>query len=333
MNDFVKVSVIIPNYNHQRFLEQRINSVLNQTYKNYEVILLDDASSDGSRALFNEYANHAKVSHMIINSETSGCVFKQWIKGIELAVGKYIWIAESDDFAEDSFLESTVAVLEKNESFGMVFTDTTKVDENGQYLGLISKSKKMLSNAINNEIIINRTNFTKYLLNELAIINASSVLFQKKALMTVDFETLKLFKNTGDVFTYLGIVLNYDLIFLPKALNYMRFHSNNSTKSNKRSGQIYKDKILLFDHYLKDFMKFESNRTDCYNFFVSFLFLSLDHGLDKEIHQVIKQMRTISFIKPSKYSQIQNILFFYKYMMYKGRPYFLRERLKTILLS
>ena len=99
-----KVSVIIPNYNHALFLEQRLESVLNQTYQDFEVIFLDDASTDSSRAVFTKYANHPKISHIIFNETNSGYPFKQWNKGVNLAMGEYIWIAESDDYAELNFL-------------------------------------------------------------------------------------------------------------------------------------------------------------------------------------------------------------------------------------
>src|SRR5690554_2065895 len=134
MSNSVKVSVIIPSYNHCAFLEERLVSVFNQTYQDFEVILLDDASTDTSQELLKAYANHPKVSHVIFNTANSGSVFKQWIRGIELAIGEYIWIAESDDFAESTFLEATVGVLDEKDNLGLVFADTTKVDAKGNIL-------------------------------------------------------------------------------------------------------------------------------------------------------------------------------------------------------
>lgn len=97
------VSIIIPNYNHAAFLQQRLNSVFQQTYQNFEVILLDDASTDASVAILNEYKDHPKVSHLVINERNSGSPFKQWQKGIALAKGEYVWIAESDDINAMNF--------------------------------------------------------------------------------------------------------------------------------------------------------------------------------------------------------------------------------------
>ncbi|MCX6251672.1 MAG: glycosyltransferase family 2 protein [Bacteroidetes bacterium] len=107
-----KVSVIVPNYNHALFLRQRLDSIFAQTYTDYEVILLDDCSTDNSVEILSEYSRHSKVSQFIVNSENSGSPFKQWKRGIELAAGIYIWIAESDDWAEPTFLEKMTNILE-----------------------------------------------------------------------------------------------------------------------------------------------------------------------------------------------------------------------------
>src|SRR5690606_5481965 len=158
MNDLVKVSVIIPNYNHQDYLEQRIASVLDQTYQDFEIILLDDASTDNSQDVLLGYSNHPKVANFIINETNSGSVFKQWVKGIELAKGDYVWIAESDDYAHVDFLMETIQTMEAEAHISMVFTDTRKVDGCGQPLRLVSESKSLLADLGKGEKIINTYN-------------------------------------------------------------------------------------------------------------------------------------------------------------------------------
>ncbi|MCB0455996.1 MAG: glycosyltransferase family 2 protein, partial [Aequorivita sp.] len=127
-----KVSVIIPNYNHAAFLEQRLQTVLQQTFQDFEVILLDDASTDGSQEILESYRNHPKVAHLIINSNNSGSPFKQWQKGIDLAKGEYIWIAESDDYCELNFLESLLGQMKKDT--GIYYSQTIDIDESGKTL-------------------------------------------------------------------------------------------------------------------------------------------------------------------------------------------------------
>src|SRR6266576_4746622 len=93
------VSVVVPNYNHARFLRQRIDSVLGQTYQDFEVILLDDCSTDQSRSIIGEYQNDPRV-RVELNKRNSGSTFKQWNKGVWLVRGEYVWIVESDDDAD-----------------------------------------------------------------------------------------------------------------------------------------------------------------------------------------------------------------------------------------
>jgi glycosyltransferase involved in cell wall biosynthesis len=102
------LAVIIPNYNHAPYLEQRIESVLKQTFQDMEVIILDDCSTDNSKNIIERYRNHPKVSTVLYNKVNSGNTFKQWKKGIEQARGTWIWIAESDDWCEPTFLEEVL---------------------------------------------------------------------------------------------------------------------------------------------------------------------------------------------------------------------------------
>lgn len=109
MDNSPMVSVILPNYNHVVYLKERIESILNQTYQNFELILLDDCSADNSCDILNAYKEHPKVSALVLNEKNTGNTFLQWDRGIRLAKGKYVWIAESDDTADIHFLEATVA--------------------------------------------------------------------------------------------------------------------------------------------------------------------------------------------------------------------------------
>src|SRR5580658_2738439 len=108
-----KVSVIVPNYNHARFLRRRVDTILAQTFQDFELILLDDCSTDESRSILREYASEPRV-RLEFNEANSGTPFKQWNKGVRLAQGEYVWIAESDDYADAQLLERLVGVLDAN---------------------------------------------------------------------------------------------------------------------------------------------------------------------------------------------------------------------------
>ena len=124
------VSVIIPNYNHAPYLKQRIESVLNQTYQDFEVIILDDCSTDNSRDIIENYKTNSKIKNIIYNRQNSGSTFKQWDKGIAEATGDYIWIAESDDYCETDFIEKIIGEINNDAEIVLAYTQSKIVDEN-----------------------------------------------------------------------------------------------------------------------------------------------------------------------------------------------------------
>src|SRR2546430_11315204 len=125
------VSVIVPNYNHARFLRRRIDTVLGQTFLDFELILLDDCSTDNSRDILTAYADDSRV-RIEFNAKNSGSTFKQWNKGVRLAKGKYVWIAESDDYADEQLLERLVGVLEEEPEVTFAYCRSWRIAANGE---------------------------------------------------------------------------------------------------------------------------------------------------------------------------------------------------------
>lgn len=121
MNEKVPlVSVVVPNYNYARYLDARLTSILNQTFQDFELILLDDASTDDSLEILDKYKNNPHVSHIVVNERNTGSPFKQWMKGILLAKGEWIWIAEADDLCESTFLETCLEQVKNTPIFQSV---------------------------------------------------------------------------------------------------------------------------------------------------------------------------------------------------------------------
>ena len=128
------VSVVVPNYNHARYLPKRLESILGQTLPDFELIFLDDASSDNSIAVFQHYAEDPRIRAYYSDSN-SGSPFRQWNRGMAESTGRYIWIAESDDFCEPDFLEVLVARLEANPACGVAFAQSQFVDPEDHVTG------------------------------------------------------------------------------------------------------------------------------------------------------------------------------------------------------
>src|SRR5579859_2961505 len=131
-----KVSVVIPNYNHARFLRKRIDSVLQQTYQDFELILLDDCSTDDSRAILSQYTADPRA-RVEFNEVNSGSTFRQWNKGVRLARGEYVWIAESDDYADEHLLETLVSRLESEPAAVLAHCRSWRVSAEGHLDGFV----------------------------------------------------------------------------------------------------------------------------------------------------------------------------------------------------
>ncbi len=225
-----EVSIIVPNYNHAQFLKQRLESIFNQTYQNFEVILLDDASTDKSVSILEKYSKHSKVSHFIVNEVNSGSPFKQWQKGIALAKGEYIWIAESDDYCELDFLEKIFEFVHNtNNDVALVFTQSIDLDENGQKLNnRIKWTSEFRPNIWKENFCVSGDEFIKkYLKVKNVIPNASAVVFKRSLIIDTTFTTEMLdMKMCGDWWFWSQIVQNTNVAFLAQNLNYFRNHSS-----------------------------------------------------------------------------------------------------------
>ena len=93
-----KVSVIVPNYNHSPYLKERLRTVFEQILRPHEIVFLDDASTDKSVGIARHLASGSPAPfRLVVNEKNSGKTFRQWLKGISLASGDLIWIAESDE--------------------------------------------------------------------------------------------------------------------------------------------------------------------------------------------------------------------------------------------
>lgn len=241
--DYPLVSIIIPNYNHARYLEERIQSVLKQTYYNFEVIILDDKSTDNSLEVINKYKDNPHIVKIVASEQNSGSPFKQWEKGFKLAKGELIWIAESDDSCEKTFLEKLVKEhIEKNNV--VTFCRSQKMDENSQKYDTFQNGLKRGN--------WNGRDFIRSFLGKGNIItNASSVVFNKKDALSADTQ-YKSYKGSGDWLFWIEIVQNGYISFIDEALNYFRIHGTNTTQKLYSNGVDFLEDKKIFDYLVRN---------------------------------------------------------------------------------
>lgn len=219
------VSVIVPNYNHARFLKQRIDSILNQTFQDFELILLDDASTDDSRSILSSYASDSHTRAVEHNDKNSGSTFKQWNKGVHLAQGEYVWIAESDDYADPRFLERLVSGLQDEPRAAFVYCRSWRADQGN---GLDGYSEDHLAKFhphlwTTDFVLDGREACRDYFIRVNPVPNASAVLFRRHIFHEIGGadESLRL---CGDWKLWAAMALTGRFAYVSEPLNYFRFH-------------------------------------------------------------------------------------------------------------
>lgn len=128
-----KISVIVPIYNADKYLKKCIDSIINQTYKDIEIILVNDGSTDGSRDIINEY--ESKDNRIIAVHKENGGIGSAYEIAFEQMTGDYVSFVDSDDYISLEMYEILVEVIQ-NEKPDIVQFNIIKVDENGNEIGI-----------------------------------------------------------------------------------------------------------------------------------------------------------------------------------------------------
>jgi glycosyltransferase involved in cell wall biosynthesis len=124
-----KVSIVIPTYNSARYLGETLESIFNQSYQNYEIIVVDDGSTDDTKNILEPFAD--KIVY--IYQENSGAPAKPRNVGISRSSGDYISIFDSDDIMAPFKIERSIAFLNSYPDLGMIFNNFIKFNDFGQY--------------------------------------------------------------------------------------------------------------------------------------------------------------------------------------------------------
>jgi glycosyltransferase involved in cell wall biosynthesis len=232
-----KVSIIVPNYNHARFLRQRVDSVLGQGYRDFELILLDDCSTDDSRAILSSYGGDPRV-RIEFNEANSGSTFKQWNKGVRLARGEYVWIAESDDYATPQLLEMLVSRLDAEPRAALCNCRSWRVSSDGEILGTLDSYLRDLdANRWTADFWADgREECEKYLVRRNTVLSASAVLFRRAIYHRVGGADENLV-FCGDWKLWASMALAGEgIAYVGKLLNYYRSHEMSVTAQSQRIG-------------------------------------------------------------------------------------------------
>lgn len=262
------VSVIIPNYNHKNYLKQRIDSILTQTFTDFEIIILDDCSSDNSQKLLLSYQNNPYVSHIMLNTQNSGSPFIQWEKGIRLAKGKYIWIAESDDCAQPDFLQLTVPQLEKHPEARLCLTGSYIIDENNNPVQTDEFDKWEEDEKA---YLFESSNYLKsHMFKTNSAYNASMVLFKREGCLTDILGHYRKMRYCGDWLFWIEQIRKGSVIEIHKKLNYFRKCKENTTNKGTANGNSLEEITFIKNYFYTKLLTSKDRKEiliDKYNFY------------------------------------------------------------------
>ena len=237
------ISVIVPNYNHASFLVERLESIYNQTYKNIEVILLDDCSTDNSREILTSYAQkYPDNTTTLFNETNSGRVFKQWNKGISASKGDLIWIAESDDYCELDFLEKMTALFQYDSVMlafarSVFMQEGQKIWSTEEYLHDLPQLKwdkpfyMSAHDLVQNGFAIHNI-----------IPNVSSAMFRNTGSIPEEVQNIcQSMRLSGDWIFYLNMIKGSVVAYTNETTNYYRIHPQSTSLKIQRTEEYYSE--------------------------------------------------------------------------------------------
>jgi glycosyltransferase involved in cell wall biosynthesis len=266
-----RVSVVVPNFNYSNYLKKRIDTIVNQTYPIYEIIIIDDCSTDDSREVIDgiirklSRTNPEMNVRFIENEKNSGRSILQWKKAFEEAKGDYIWIAEADDSSSRKFLENVMQPFMKDDEVVLSYAESRIVSSNGIMIApnfKFSRDKEKTGHYRRSYIKDGKDEIREIMSIRCTIPNVSSVIFvnSKTIPYTKYLDEANEFKQSGDWYFYLKVLEHGKIAYTAKSLNRFRIHRGSTTNNNKKTSIMEKEtaqiqKMLLDQYEISDFVK------------------------------------------------------------------------------
>ena len=208
-----RVSIIIPSYNHARFLDSCFKGIQNQTFQDWEIILIDDGSTDGSVERAREFARGEPRLQVHVNEKNLGTYGTEQ-RALDMSKAEFVAILNSDDLWAPEKLEAQINALEDQPDVPLAYVLGWKIDDRGQ----VDQSEDVHFDWPTSE----RQEILPYLLYENRVL-ASGVLFRREGLR---FETTC--RYSGDWVALLDRSLHSPVACVPERLNFWRMHDHNT---------------------------------------------------------------------------------------------------------
>jgi glycosyltransferase involved in cell wall biosynthesis len=221
MNKLSKVSIVMPAYNAEETIVESIQSVLSQTYSNFEIIIVDDGSSDGTTTLVNSIFSDSRI---ILKEIANSGVANARNTGMRQATGEYIAFLDSDDVWDSGFLAACIQAFNEKDNIRVVYTHY-----------------KIFKSNVNQNIngLQNRYKFIPHSLYRIMIydyIPTSASMIKRSVVLDGDFFDMRFF-GTEDWEFWIRIISKYDIHYISEPLVYYREHSKGISKNKLRQNK------------------------------------------------------------------------------------------------
>lgn len=241
------VSIVFTSYNHAEYLQQAVESLLNQTYKNFQLIIVDDCSKDGSQSILKKYQSDQRVKLNLLEQNT-GSYVKASNYGANQAEGEYLLFAQCDDFAHPDQLKILIETSKQFQHAGVIWSRSNMVDLNGHVFedDFEGREKKFRDRCKSNTLITGKE-MRRYLANSCVIPNLSAALVRKDLYDKVGKLSEKyLVASDWAFWLSLSEVTNFCYITTP--LNNFRQHETTIRNSIKIEKQILEIFHIFYEH-------------------------------------------------------------------------------------
>ncbi|MBN1869501.1 MAG: glycosyltransferase [Candidatus Omnitrophica bacterium] len=218
-----KVSVLIPSFNCAQYLPEALDSVLKQTFKDFEAIIIDDGSTDNTKEIVRKYVEREPEKIRYIYQENQGLACAR-NTGLRQARGSLIALLDADDLSLPQRLEETVRAIEADEEVGLVHANITRITEDGSVIGILKRNPRFLTGNIFNYIYLRK-----------ADISIPTILFRKECCERVGLFDENLARlGCEDRELWLRISRHYKFKYIDKVLGLYRVRSNSMSRNTEK---------------------------------------------------------------------------------------------------
>ena len=282
------ITIVIPIYNVEEYLEKCVNSVINQTYKNIEIILVDDGSPDNCPRMCDEFAKNDERIKII--HKKNGGLSDARNAGIDIATGKYITFIDSDDYVSDDYVEYMYRLLkENNTKMSTCETQVVNIEQPQNINNIFNE---------NIEVLSKRDLFYKILFAKKSDVSAYSKLYETELFNDIRYPKGVVYEDTATTYKLIekcekiatGNKQNYFYCTRPNSISKMKGFNKNELDYIKNTNE-------MLEHLRKNYPDLQEaiNRFDLYSNFRELRILLFSNPrnkkFEKDIFKKIKEKR------------------------------------------